>query len=323
MPVSGNMKNLLHISEAIIRFIRLPNLVIVAGIVFLLRWFILLPFLYGNNELLLSPAADYILFSISLVLLAAGGYIINDYFDVRIDAINHPQKQEMSRYISPRQSMNIYLIVNLLAVLTGGYLAFRVQSLWFGLLFPAGSFLFYIYSLRWKHLLVVKNLVVALVSASLIILVLLYEFFYLRLHAPGYFASHIPALRTVFHLFLYYAGFAFLTTFFREIIKDVEDLPGDKASETHSLPVVFGIKPSKWVAVGLIITMMVLLLWTQVIARRMGLSLLFWYLLMIVQLPSVYLIITLIRANNQGTYHLSATLAKLIMVTGILSMLFL
>jgi len=181
----------------------------------------------------------------------------------------------------------------------GFYLAYRIHSIWFGLLFPCGALFFWFYSARWKQLFIWKNFIVALISSLLILLVLLYEFFNLRLH-PEYFSTVIGSLHGVFMVFLGYAAFAFLTSLFREVIKDIEDLKGDEQFGTRTIPSVAGIGWAKGVVIGLVCLTILLLAYCQVVICRLGLEMLFWYFIVTVQLPAVYLIIAVVTLSRPG-----------------------
>jgi 4-hydroxybenzoate polyprenyltransferase len=306
--------------RGIARFIRLPNLVIVVLIEILLRYGILKPILFSGQTEYMTSLPDFIIFIITTLLLAIGGYVINDYFDQKIDRVNRPDQIVVSRMVAPRMAMKIHILVNTIAVILGFYLAYRIQSIWFGLLFPCGALFFWFYSARWKQMLVWKNLIVAFISASLIMLVLLFEFFHLRLF-PDYFSSVIITLSGIFWIFLAYAVFAFLVSLFREIVKDIEDLKGDEQFGTRSLPSVFGIGWSKMVVTTLIVITMGLLAYVQVVIYQLGLEMLFWYCVLTVQLPSLLMIIIVLRAKKKEDFRFASGLAKLIMFTGILSLL--
>ncbi|MBE0648345.1 MAG: geranylgeranylglycerol-phosphate geranylgeranyltransferase [Bacteroidales bacterium] len=307
-------------TKGIARFIRLPNLIIVVLIEFLLRYGVLNPILFNWQTAYMTSLTDFIIFVLATLLLAVGGYVINDYFDQKIDRVNRPDTIVVSRIVSPRMAMKIHILVNTIAVILGFYLAYRIHSLWFGLLFPCGALFFWFYSARWKQQLIWKNLIVAFISASLILLVLLFEFFHLRLY-PDYFSTVIGTLDTIFWIFLSYAVFAFLVSLFREIVKDIEDLKGDEEFGTRSLPAVIGIGWSKLIVVLLILITMGLLAYAQVSIHRFGFEILFWYFTLAVQLPSLYLVIAVIMAKKRENFRFASGLAKLIMFTGILSLL--
>lgn len=319
-PTLGNQLTIWERIKGIARFIRFPNLIIVVLIEFLLRYGVLRPVLFSGQMEFMTGLSDFIIFVLTTLLLAIGGYVINDYFDQKIDRINRPDQLVVSRLIAPRMAIKIHLLVNILAVILGFYLAYRVQSIWFGFLFPCGALFFWFYSARWKQLLIWKNLIVAFISASLIMLVLLFEFFHLRLY-PEYFSTVISKLSSIFWIFFAYAVFAFLVSLFREIVKDIEDMKGDQQFGTRSLPSVTGIGWSKTVVITLVLVTMALLAYMQAVVYQFGMEMLFWYLMITVQLPSIYLVIAVGRAKKREDFRFSSGLAKLIMFTGIGSLL--
>ena len=136
----------------------------------------------------------------------------------------------------------------------------------------------------------------------------------------GLFVKVIPDLKWVTGIFLSYALFAFLVSLIREIVKDMEDCKGDEPNDCRTLPVVAGLKISTFVVAALILITSLMLAYGQIILYRMELGLLFWYFLIAVQLPVVYLLIMLFKAKEKSDYHFLSLLSKLIMVGGILSM---
>jgi len=319
MPSLGKKLTLWNWFSGIARFIRLPNLVIVVLIEFLLRYGVIKPILFKGREEFMTSLPDFCIFSLITVLLAVGGYVINDYFDLKADRINRPDQLVVSRLVTPRWAMKIHLLVNSIAVILGFYLALRIQSLWFGLLFPCGALFFWFYSARWKQFFIWKNLIVAFISASLIMLVLLFEFFHLRLN-PEYFSTVIGILDSVLRIFLAYAVFAFMVSVIREIIKDMQDLEGDEKTGIRSLPAVIGIALSKVFVIALLAITMMMLLYVESIIYRLGMELLFWYFLITVELPAVFLIVVVMRAKEKNAFRYASGIAKMIMVTGIFSL---
>lgn len=321
MHTTGKRSQFLNWLKWLAALVRLPNLLIVVLLELLLRTCILEPILFKGDPQYMTALPDYIVFILATVLLAAGGYVINDYFDVRIDRVNKPDSVVVSRMIPPRSAMKLHLLLSALAVILGFYLSWQIRSFWFGLLFPCGALFFWFYSARWKQLFIWKNLIVAFISATLIILVLLFEFFHLRMNAD-FFANLVGNLKGVALIFLAYASFAFLVSLFREILKDMEDMKGDSQFGTHSLPSVIGITWTKVIVIGIILITMALLSYCQLVIFRLGLVELFWYLAVAVQLPALFLIFTVFRAEKKQQLHFASVLSKLIMLTGILSMIF-
>jgi 4-hydroxybenzoate polyprenyltransferase len=313
------VKKIFAIMLAISRLIRFPNIVIIILTQFLLRYGILKMFLYSGNSEMMSSMFEFILLVLTTCLLAAGGYVINDYFDVRIDQVNKPEKMVIDRMVSSRTAMKIHLILSGIAMIIGFFLAYRLGSLNFGLIFPSTAFLLWLYSAKYKKSLLLGNFIVAFLGGLVIFIVWLFEFLHLRQN-PGYFSELFLTLKPVNRCFLAYGLFAILTTMIREIIKDLEDAEGDSQFMCRTLPVVAGDKVAKWVTAGIVIITMGLLGYGLVVLYRIELMLVFWYFIFLVEMPSAYLLYKLISARTKDEYHFLSNLAKMIMLAGILSM---
>jgi 4-hydroxybenzoate polyprenyltransferase len=162
------------------------------------------------------------------------------------------------------------------------------------------------------------NLTVSVLTALVIFMVWYFEFLHLRLR-PFDFSNVVPELKGTNRYFLVFGLFAFLFSLFREIIKDMEDIPGDKEYGCRTFPIVMGIKRSKSL-VTILITMTIVFLafaqWTFITSGRM---VVFWYFLIVVQLPLIYLIFKLYTAKTREDYHFLSNLCKIIMFAGVLS----
>ena len=301
------------------RLIRLPNVLIIILTQLLLRYCIILPYLYSNSPGSISPLPDFLVLVLVTVLIAIGGYVINDYFDVIADSINRPGKLVVDKIISGRTAINIYLFLNVIALLLGFYLAWRIKAISFGLLFPFISGLLWIYSARYKRMLLLGNFIVAGLSASVIVMVWLFEFFWLRLNADQ-FIDVMLDIRWVTNVFIAYTTFAFLVSMVREIIKDMEDTEGDEIAGCKTLPLVSGMKNTRFVVGAIILVIILLLGYTEIILYRLSLYTVFWYFIFTVQSGIIYLFVNLFFARKKKDYHYLGNLCKLIMVAGILSM---
>ena len=116
---------------AFLRLIRVQNLLIIALTQYLMRYCIVEPIaqLIGNggvvDVVLQLSNLDFFLLSLSTVMVAAAGNIINDYFDLRIDRVNKPEKIIVGRYIKRRVAMGAHLVINGIGLVLGAYVAFK------------------------------------------------------------------------------------------------------------------------------------------------------------------------------------------------------
>jgi 4-hydroxybenzoate polyprenyltransferase len=305
--------------KTLAQLVRLPNVLMIILTQLLLRYCIIQPFLYAGDPGAISALPDFLILVLVTVLIAIGGYVINDYFDVKIDAINRPGKLVVNKLISSRAAIKLHMILNGIAILLGFYLAWRIKAISFGLVFPFISGLLWIYSAKYKRILFWGNFIVAGLSSFVILVVWLFEFFWLRLQAEQ-FVEVLPAIRWVNYIVLAYAMFAFLVSLVREIIKDMEDTEGDKTVDCRTLPLVAGMKNTRFIVGAILLATIFLLGYAQLILYRLSLDMAFWYFMCTVQAGAVYLLVKLFLAREKEDYHFLSSLCKLIMVAGILSM---
>ena len=255
--------------KAFLKLIRWQNLVIVIVTMLLMRYAIIAPvigkigvvFLNGKGRaipmVLQFPWYDFILLVIATVCITAGGYVINDYFDIKTDLINKG-KVIVGTKIPRRQAIMWHNIFNLIGVSAGFYISWKDGYIWLGILFLIVSGLLYFYSASYKRQFLIGNLIVSILTALVPLLVVIYEwpalYKYYSLNAVS-----LPDINIVFYWVSGFAVFAFLTTLTREIIKDIEDFEGDVAYGRNTVPVVIGILSAKIFCISLIVMTIVLL----------------------------------------------------------------
>jgi 4-hydroxybenzoate polyprenyltransferase len=305
--------------RVLLQLMRLPNVLIIILTQLLLRYCVIEPNLYSESREAISPITDFLILILVTVLIAVGGYVINDYFDVKIDRINRPERMVINKLISGHTAIKLHIILNGIAMVLGFYLAWRIKAISFGLVFPFISGILWIYSAKYKRMLFWGNFIVAVLSAFVILIVWLFEFFWLRLNAFQ-FIEVLPDIRWVTRIFIGYAMFAFLVSMVREIIKDMEDTEGDKSVGCKTLPIVVGIKYTRLIVGAILLATIILLGYAQMILFRLGMLVVFWYFMVTVQTGAVYLLVKIFRTGNKQEYHYLSSLCKLIMLAGILSM---
>lgn len=304
--------------KAILKLIRIPNLLIIIASMYLVRFFLISPILNFFGGGLIYPELDFALLVLSCVLIAAAGYIINDYFDLEIDKINKPEKIIIGEKIPVETARVIYFLLNLLGVLIGTYLSVKIDQYQFALIFLLTAFLLFSYSQKYKRSVFIGNFVVAALSAVTLFLVWLFEFFSLRLQADTFIEMRvaIPFINTYI---LGYVSFAFLVSLIREIIKDIEDREGDEAVKCKTLPIIISVRNSKILIGSLILLAIGLMGYAQFILWKFNLDYLLWYFIIAVQPLFVYLFINLLKAKEKEDFHFMSMISKIIMLAGILS----
>ncbi len=308
-----------------LKLIRWQNLIIVILTMVLMRYCIIEPLisklkvmmLDGSGQVSLKlqfPWYDFIILVAATVFITAGGYVINDYFDIKTDLINRGSVIVGTK-IPRHKAMMWHNIFNIAGVAAGFYISWKVGYIWMGIFFLLVSGLLYFYSASYKRQFLIGNLIVALLTAMVPMMVIMYEWPVLY----RYYTTRAAELYNLSFLFWWIGGFsvfAFITTLTREIIKDIEDFEGDMAYGRRTIPVVIGIPASKVIALSLIIITIAMLyiVWFYFINDKIT----FIYLTAGIVLPLFYIIYQLVVSRNRKQLHIASRLMKIVMLTGIL-----
>jgi len=309
-----------------LKLIRWQNLIIVVLTMLLMRYAVIAPLTAKMKVTLINGTGEYtamelqfpfycfLLLIAATVFITAGGYVINDYFDIKTDLINRGRVIVGTR-IPRRQAMMWHNIFNLAGVAAGFFISWKSGYFWMGLLFLVVSGLLYFYSASYKRQFLIGNIIVALLTAMVPMLVVIYEWPALyRYYKPV--VEVMPDLGILFYWTGGFALFAFLTTLAREIIKDIEDFEGDKAYGRNTVPVVIGIKASRITSVVLVIITIILLymVWRLFVGDKITLI----YLSLAIVLPLLVVIRQVISSREKKLLHNASSLIKIVMLTGIL-----
>jgi 4-hydroxybenzoate polyprenyltransferase len=302
-----------------LKIFRLPNLAIIILTQYLIRYCLLNPFYTNSGIFFAISAFNFALLVLATLLIAAGGYIINDILDVESDKINKPDKVWIGKLMTKKRAYILYVTLTIIGVIIGFYLSFYIGYIMFGLIFVAIALLLYFYSTTYQKIAILGNIAISFLSAMVILIVWLYEFFALR-SQPVLFAEVMPDLKYISTLVQSYAVFAFLTSIIREIVKDIEDRDGDMKAGYRTLPIVYGVNTSKMIVMILAILTMAALGYGQYVLFQNNLMIVFWYLLIAVQTLFAYLLFLTIKSKNKEDFKSVSDAAKIVMVAGILSM---
>jgi 4-hydroxybenzoate polyprenyltransferase len=298
--------------------IRLPNLLIIAATQYLMRYAVIQPMLALSDIELQLSHLDFFLLSLSSVFIAAAGYVINDYFDTKIDQINRPKTVVVGVSIKRRIAMGAHIVLTILGILLGFYIGYKAGFIKLGIIHFIAAGILWFYSTDFKNQSFTGNFLIALLSGMIPLVVLLFE---LPLLNYAYKDILIETGLNFNFLFKFIGGFAifsFLLTLLREIIKDMEDLKGDEAFGLRTLPVTFGINKAKKIAFFIILLTIISIGIVQYFQLTNGDTLSFSYMLAAVQLPLLYLAFRLKGAETPVEYNAAGMLTKLIMVIGLL-----
>lgn len=228
----------------IMRLVRWSNLLFLAALIWLMEKWVAVPILdkvaFGEQ----LPWYILLLLLFATVCIAAGGYVINDYFDVKIDRINRPDEVVVTRTVSKPTAMRLSIGLSGVGFVCGLAAAGLLRSFTLGILFILVPGLLWFYSSSYKRLFMVGNLIIALLAALPPLIIAFANVAILQLR----YETIIPFTTLPHDLYAWLGGFAlfaFLLTWMREIVKDLQDQMGDRELECHSMPVVWGDKWTK------------------------------------------------------------------------------
>ena len=312
--------------KAFFNLIRWQNLLIVALTMVLMRYAVIAPLINKIGVTLINGTGKeipmtiqfqwyyFILLVAATVLLTAGGYVINDYFDIKTDLINKG-KVIVGTKIPRRKAMMWHNIFNIAGVALGFYISWKAGYVMLGALFLLVSGLLYFYSASYKRQFLIGNIIVAILTAMVPLLVVIYEWPALYKYY-GVYALSFPELSFIFYWVGGFSLFAFLTTLTREIIKDIEDFDGDIAYGRNTVPVVIGVLSAKVVSICLLIITIALLYLTWYFFINDKITLI--YLSAAIVLPLLFVVYKIIISSNRKQLHNASTVMKIVMLAGIL-----
>ncbi|MCZ2223526.1 MAG: geranylgeranylglycerol-phosphate geranylgeranyltransferase [Chitinophagales bacterium] len=306
--------------KAFSQLIRLPNLIFVIITQILFFYCIQLP-LFKNAQLTSNIQIPQLFLIIILsICIAAAGNIINDYFDYDIDVINKPNKVVVQRIISKKWILFWYALLNIIGIALSFIIEATTQIQFLAFANILAIIILFFYSAYFKKKFLVGNILISILTAWTILIFSFCEINFFNFT----FINNKTAIDTFFKLSFLYAGFAFIISLIREIIKDLEDMTGDEKYGCKTMPIVLGVSSTKnFVMILLVILLAILvvvqyfLLHTEI---RFWLSLIYYILFVIA--PLVFIIIKLPQGNTPQAFHRLSTVVKIVMLTGIFTMFF-
>jgi 4-hydroxybenzoate polyprenyltransferase len=293
-----------------LKLIRYQNLLLLALMQLIFR--------FGYLELINIPLSlwywQYALLIAATVLIAAGGYVINDIFDQETDLQNHPKKTIIGNSISESKAYIIYASLTITGVLCGFILANSVEKSNFAVIFVLIATLLYFYASTLKQIAVVGNIIVATLLAFSVIIIGIFDI------VPNTFDINREQMMLAFSILFDYAKFAFIINLVREIIKDIEDIKGDKLQEMRTLPILIGVaKTNKIAFLLLLLPVLYLLYYVKIYLFESNLYYTVFYAIALVIAPIIICLIKIWNAKEKSDYTQISSLLKWIIFFGILS----
>jgi 4-hydroxybenzoate polyprenyltransferase len=313
----------MKLAGAFLRLVRWPNLAFIAITQCLFHFCVVKPAAYGSNYSfpLQLNSHLFVLLCISSIFIAAAGYIINDYFDINIDLVNKPNKMVVDKIISRRWALLWHLILSSAGIALSIYVSWRLNNYLVSMANSICVLLLWYYSTSYKRKLLVGNVLISALTAWVILVMLVAEL-------PEWLGGDLEtkneklAAVSLSSVGILYAAFAFALSIIREVIKDIEDIDGDRKDGCRTMPIVWGINVSK----------VFISVWLVVLIATLGVSNVYvfivkwwslgFYLSLLVLLPLIYIFRELFIARQTAHFARLSKLVKWVMLTGILSMVF-
>lgn len=308
---------------AFFRVMRWPNLVFIAITQLLFHFCVVVPSAEGQNYYFPLRLTTPLLFLLcfSSVCIAAAGYIINDYFDINIDEVNKPAKMVIGRTISRRWGLVWHLALSGIGLGIGAYLSIQLGNWLIGIGHFACIILLWVYSTTFKRRLLIGNVVISALTAWVLLVLLAAEL-------PGWWTGELVneieknAVARLSRIGVLYTAFAFIISLVREVVKDLEDLEGDRKEGCRTMPIEWGIQASKVFAGVWLVVLMVSLLITQVYVLQFGWWLSAAYIIAFVVVPLFLIFKKLLSSSKTSDFAKLSKMLKWVMLLGILSMMF-
>ncbi|MDI6046974.1 geranylgeranylglycerol-phosphate geranylgeranyltransferase [Flavobacterium yafengii] len=291
-----------------LKLIRYQNLLMLAFMQLIFRYVF---FKFQDIPLALADW-QYGLLVLSTILIAAGGYVINNVFDQSTDTINKPNNVIVGKTISETNAYNLYIGLTVTGVAIGFYLSNVIVKPGFASVFILIAATLYLYATSLKQMMIIGNIIVALLLSLSVVIIGIFDLF------PTIHEGNQQQMGVVFSILLDYALFTFFLNFMREIIKDIEDVDGDYNQGMNTLPIAIGKSRTAKIVFGLSFIPIIFMLYY---INKYLLELVFTtvYLLLFVVGPLFYFTVKIWSAKSKKEFHTMSLLLKWILLFGILS----
>jgi 4-hydroxybenzoate polyprenyltransferase len=280
------------------RIIRWPNLLMIAVIQGMVFYFLMD---HMGSMLYLQEAALLIFIT---VVIGAAGYVINDYYDSPIDSINKPSRWIAGNSWSLPKTLKVYKVLVALGAVLSLVLAYRLEMLIYFPVYVLAVVGLQLYSVRLKCMPVVGNLWVALFCGGVVLIMAVPDLI-----------KGTPDI--VYPSFWPYVLFAMLTTLYREVIKDLEDVHGDREYGCKTFIVRFGERAGKFYAFLVAILLWLSLYWWEGLHDSHYAAAGLW----IIQTAVIVSMFLIWRAHDYAVFRKASIMVKIIMVAGTLLLL--
>ncbi|APY00528.1 geranylgeranylglycerol-phosphate geranylgeranyltransferase [Lacinutrix venerupis] len=294
----------------ILNLIRWKNLLMIAVVQLLVKYALFPAFAIDTT----LGSLNFFLLILSTVCIAAGGYIINDIYDLETDAVNKPNKVIVGKKITESTANKLYVIFTFVGVCLGFYLSHQVARPPFFGLFVIIAAALYVYASYLKQIAVAGNIIVSLLVAISLLIVGVFELI------PATTIQNESIQSTMLEVLTDFGVFAFLINFIREIVKDIQDVDGDHKAGMQTLPILFGKSRTSKITMVLTLITIVIIVYYITTFLYMHVEAIAYFLIAVVG-PLIYIAIKMFTAESNAHFKHISFMLKMVMISGMLSML--
>lgn len=299
------------------QLVRWRTLLFLSFVLVMVQTTIVTPLLMTFGMEAVLSVFEIVLLVVSIVFLMAGGHVINDYFDVKIDRINKPDALIVGRFIDRKRAILIHQLLTAVGVLSGVVLAVLLRSVTLGMIFVLIPGLLWFYSASYKRQFFLGNVIVAALGAFCVFLVAMANVMKLEL-AYGDLLFETPVARTIYTWVGGFAVFAFMGCLVHEMLKDIVDEEGDREMECYTLPTVLGVQRTKWVIEGILLLVIGVLAYVTFAVLPFEGNLSQRYLMWGVMVPSAAFGLMLYVGKTKSDYARLVRFSKYVMLLTVL-----
>lgn len=307
---------------AFFKLIRWKNLLILLGTLTFLWWVLIFNVGRILNMPIFLEINHFAALAFSTICIMAAGNIINDYLDIKIDLRNKPERVVIGTIISKRWAIALHSILNIIGIGIAGYLGYRLNNPWLVTMQISCTMLLWVYSTHLKRMYVVGNFVVACLTGFAVLLLLFYEPMLKTFLQNPVFLHQNPTVKlNPAYVIIVYSFFAFMLTWMREIVKDMEDFKGDKEEGCMTMPIKDGLQKTAhfFRSLGLITSLPLLYVVYELISHEIWSIGLVMLLLLVI--PLLYISLGITKKATQNHYSKWSRYLKFIMLLGIFTIL--
>lgn len=290
----------------LLRLIRPVNLLMIIAMQCIIKYGFLAHF---NIDITLSTLG-FIFLTLATACIAAGGYIINDIFDVTADKINRPSTRVVGVHLDPKRARLLYYIMTFTGIGLGFVLSAMIMQPLDILYFVGVGIGLYVYSRFLKTIPLLGNILVSIIIGASLLIVGVFELL------PQIDSLNRANQMIPFKILRDIAIFAAIVNFLRELVKDIEDLQGDHVARYKTIPIVLGAKRTAQLTAILALVAIILITrytFTNLFNEKWTVGVMFFGVIA----PLGYVSAQLWEATHKKQFSRLSLLLKIIMFIGI------